>query len=309
MDSLSPPETTRILAPFGYVRIVDFVGGLDMGKVVCSGRYSQSLSPCIDFDVHLGLISEEISESYRSRMFRRGQYLGHHVGIPGEVACTADLLQIRLLTCAVDAYRKVFWNYALKILLTIRAIQAGALHLKCVTVANSQSQGALLVGRGGSGKSTLACKLARVGLHTLGNTHAIISAARAWALPTWVRERDGETDRYSTMPMPPVSNDCELRAIVIVNHNANGDCFVDRCAVSQVLGFLRQFACAIGAYDLKEDIADVAGDFNSASGALASANASLDLLVASVPVYFLSVDAYQTASFQRASAFMLELLE
>lgn len=199
-------------------------------------------------------------QTYREEMLGKGIYAGHHRGKPISASVSAHEMCVYIGDLDVTIFNKFIWNFSLKYILTVMALQAGGLHLKGTSLLH-EGKAILLLGRGGSGKTTLSRYLQNKGVVCLGNTHAILKNNTLWALNTWVRIRGHEgEERYELIPQV-LSQDAQLERILIVDHNKEGRFEMRAMNRDRAKAFLTYFSGATGNYDLKEEIADSCDEF------------------------------------------------
>lgn len=291
--------------PFGPLSIesaddcffdIPVLGNLTYNKILSSKRYDISLGSAITSGV----------ENYRQKMFLKGLYLGHHLGPTGSMCADHESIKIKLESDDANDYRKVLWNYALKVYLSISALEAGAIHLKATTLIDSQGMATLLIGRGGSGKSVLAKELANHGFIFVGNTHALVKDGRVWAINSWTRSRSGSTELYLPPCDQTLQGDAEIKRIVLIEHNQCGKFTLNTLAISEVLAFSIHYVLATGAYDLKEDLSDIFGQSARFMQLASLELLQLEALLGSIGVYSLSSDIFNENSRNSAISFFKE---
>lgn len=286
----APWAWRELHTPLGSLRIECGIDGFFDTQVIDSLTYTQ-LACERSFQITLGdSIRHEMPDVYRRAMFARGIYLGHNLGPRGDVAASANNIAVNLLDADVSSYRRALWAYAIKVYLSVVSLAEGLLHVKGATVLDGHGRATLLSGRGQGGKSTLATELALHDFHLAGNTHAIIGDRHVWAINGWTRIRVGSEESYIP-PLPPQSaGDGPLRRVVLVDHNTRGDFICLRLDPARALGFCMQFVAATGAYDLKEDLADIWGGWSSIESHFAAELAAMQECLRACPIYYLSAD-------------------
>jgi hypothetical protein len=284
------PWWLELRSPLGPLRIECAVDGFFDTKVIDSLAYS--CVPC-QRPFNIGLdraIPPGAPDAYRRAMFSRGIHLGHNLGPPGDVVATESSIAIQLPDADARSYRMVLWGYAIKIYLSAVALAEGILHVKGATVFNGDGGATLLIGRGRGGKSTLAAQLTHHGFQLAGNTHALIRDRHVWAINSWARIRDGTRESY-VPPLPPQGRgDGPLKNVVLVDHNERGDFLCKRLDPGSALAFCMQFVAATAAYDLKEDLADIWGEWGSVQRNFSVEYDAMRELLRTCPIYYLSAD-------------------
>ncbi len=210
------------------------------------------------------------ARGYRSERLYAGHYLGHHWGPP--------VLELRSgareRAYIGEQVERVFWCFFLKYVLTAHHLPAGVLHLKAAAVEVG-ARGWLLLGRGGAGKTHAALALCRRGARLVSNTHCLLDGLRVYGLSTAVRLRAQDGERLVPAEKVPVrwADATVVRGLVFLDGRARAAAF-QPLAAPEAFAFALEFAAAVNNYDLKEDLADDAGDV-AASAALFRREAEL----------------------------------
>lgn len=293
---MSEAVHSKLTLPFGHLAVSAHSGRIRLADVIARVEYEQEL-PGLPYELVLGETPAHPPRCYRESMLARGVYLGHHFGSPVAASIERDRMTLKVSDSSPAAYNRIIWTYVVKVLLTIGALNADAVHVKAATVEDGAGNCLLLVGRGQSGKSTLAKTLERWGgWRILGNTHAVAREAWVWGVPTWTRWRNPEGSESYLAANGESPGDALLRGICIVEHNKAGRFEAIEVDASRWIGFLRNYVCAIGAYDLKEDLFD--WDIEGMSGfeRLQLAYDLFDAFTKSAPLYHVSADVLESES-------------
>ncbi|MFF2154596.1 hypothetical protein ACFVVQ_04715 [Paenibacillus chitinolyticus] len=281
----------KVSMPFGWLHITS-ANPLQLGEeILRSESYSHRFADN-RYELNLNAGQEDLEVgSYRSQMAQKGIYLGHHIGEPAQIASRGKEVSLRFRPDAFEVYQKLFWSYAVKLILTVSALNAQALHLKASTLF-WKGKAILLIGRGGSGKTTLARFLESIGFEFRGNTHALVKEGHVWAINTWRRLREGNTQQYEMFSIPGFY-DAPLEGVFVVDHNTKGEFtarVLDNTASS---AFLTYFSAAAGNYDLKEDLTDLHHSLPSFEERIQYLKEEYSLIqqfVGSNPIHYLSAD-------------------
>lgn len=281
----------RVSMPFGWLHISS-ANPLQLGEeILRSESYSHRFAND-RYDLNLNVGQEELDvRSYRSQMAQRGVYLGHHMGEPVQIAANDKEVSLRYRPDAFEVYQKLVWSYALKLILTASALNAQALHLKASTLF-WRGKAILLIGRGGSGKTTLARFLESTGFEFRGNTHALVKEGHVWAINTWRRLREGNTQHYEMFSIPGCY-DAPLDGVFVIDHNTKGEFTAKVLDNAVSSAFLTYFSAATGNYDLKEDLTDLHCSlpcFEDRIQNLSKEYSLIQQFVRSNPIHYLSAD-------------------
>jgi hypothetical protein len=246
--------------PFGRIILDDRTGGVRLDHIFGHASYAQLLSDD-DYRVTLGAELTQVgSRNYREMQFRKGLYLGHHVGPSGILMVENGRIFMTLPGASASGYEKVIWQFFTKFYLSYMSFKTGAAHVKCAVLFDRNGSAVLLFGRGGSGKSTLAHFLRDRGLIFAGNTHAILKGGRVWALNTWRRVRFNASEYYDPPArFIPILHG-EVKRLVITSHNKDGRYRHNVLDSRRAYCYLQIFGLATTAYDLKEDLYDGLGE-------------------------------------------------
>lgn len=227
---------------------------IDIGRVLQQPLYDPSfIDSAGSFRIRFNC-GIDPDDSYRGRQMRRGIYLGHHLGPPADFTYEREGVAITLAPQDASHYLGIFWHYGLKFALSVCAAMLRAAHIKGVCIANAAGEGVVICGRGGVGKTTLADALCGDGYALVGNTHVVVKAGHAWAVPTWIRDRSRPADDPYRPPAQAARHDFNLKAVLVLS-GRRGRLF-ERVPFSKTRGVLLAWAHATGAYDLKEDLLD-----------------------------------------------------
>src|SRR5260370_32437435 len=175
----------------------------------------------------------------------------------------------------------LFWSFFLKYALTAHHLSVGVLHVKAAAVALG-GRALLLIGRSHSGKTELALALARAGA-LLANTHCLVDDRLVEGVATAIRVRDGGGERFLT-PSELVDISWEPRptpigALAFLDPMRPAG-WVDELSHAAALATAHEFAAAVNNWDLKEDLADMAGSLPAAAALFARERTLLESLVA-----------------------------
>lgn len=297
--------SSELVSPFGTLEIDSSIEGFNSSAILGSFAYSRLVSN-YNFTVRLGYRVQDMQDNnYRAEMFRRGLYLGHHMGPRGSLYIGEGELETCLEDVRKEAYDVVFWSFCVKMYLSLLAMRSRTLHLKATALQNiDNGKITLLVGRGGSGKTTLAHCLNKADFRILGNTHAIVDDDHVWTVNSWTRSRTAA----GTVYLPPKDNelvgDGTLERIVIVDHNVRGEFVCNELAKRSALGFFSQFVWATGTYDLKEDLCDLLSP-RAIVPFLQEELVRLEQLTERIPTWYLSSDIYSEGSLEKTRRFFL----
>ncbi|GAA3112120.1 FomB family phosphonate monophosphate kinase [Streptosporangium carneum] len=242
---------------------------------------------CIDlgrdgFDVEE--LAGHADRSLRAKRFRTGYYLNHVFGEPAY-----------LITEGTRSYvfghrlERTVWPYFVKRILTDFAVDNGYLHLKSGAFTLDDGGATLLVGPNGGGKTVFLTQACLNGARFLTNTHLLVRDGVAYGVPSAVRVRRdaffGELiDRHRLtkhvesgdyvagpellFPGRPVDS-APIRNVVITDHNPSGRRGIEEMSPRQAEMFLDQFAFAMNAYGLKDDLmTHCGGDVRRFTGSL-----------------------------------------
>ena len=294
-----------IRTPFGLLAVRSTIEGFDPTRILGTYAYDR----CIARHRYDILLTDEPrpvgGDGYRARMARKGLYIGHHTGRPGEIDPGVDRLTISLPGATADDASMIFWSYAVKIYLGAQALRADTLHLKAATIRNlATGRIDLLVGRGGGGKTKLATTLASVDFCMLGNTHAILAGDRVWALNTWSRIRGDAREYYLPPADPNVLGDGQVGRLIMVDHNRECRHIARRLKASEAGAYLSLYALGLGAYDLKEDLHDIFGSAVRLSELWQAEASSFERAMTRMPCWYLSSDVEDAACRVAAARFL-----
>ncbi|MGQ4516188.1 FomB family phosphonate monophosphate kinase [Streptomyces sp. DW26H14] len=264
---------------------------------------------CVDLDRDEFAVRDLLARAdrtLRAKRFRSGYYLNHIFGDPAH-----------LITDGHRSYvfgrrlERTVWPYFIKRILTDFAVDHGYLHLKAGGFAFDDGGATLLIGPNGGGKTVFLTQACLAGARFLTNTHVLVRAGEAFAVPSAVRVRRAPhlaelIDRHQLTPHLESGDyvaDPELlftgapvdagrvRNIVITDHNPDGHRGFDRITSEQAALFMDQFAFAVTNYGLKDDLlAHYGGDFEKFTGALGTMKRQLTELVDGARCFRANVD-------------------
>ncbi len=229
--------------------------------------------------------------TYREKIVQSGFYIGHHFG---EKSFLKILDTERIIICSDNAERLI-WSVIIKYLLTVYADRQDMLHLKAAALEYG-NRSFLVTGRGGGGKTkfveTLCGRYSDMDI--LSNTHTLVDPSNhAIGVMGNVRIHLQSGDQY-VAPRSLCQRISEGRpiaaAIFWIQHNTGQSCKITRVDPECAFSNLIRFSAAIGNWELKEDIADLSGDFFQMAGFFRREETRMRSLIESVPVFYLNTD-------------------
>lgn len=120
--------------PFGKLVINSKENGNLGENVLGENKYSSKFSN-ESFTINFEKTEDDSKEkNYRQKMFEKGLYLGHHLGLPADLQLGDSEKSIYVKNGNKCNYEKILWSYSLKYILTVMALKNDALHLKGSTI-------------------------------------------------------------------------------------------------------------------------------------------------------------------------------
>lgn len=254
---------------------------------------------CVDLDVDPmdeRALAELADDSTRARRFATGYYRGPYFGPPAHLVTRGSTTY--LFGRRLD---RIVWPYAVKQLLTVFAADTGHLHLKAGGMVGPGGTATLLVGRTGGGKTVFLEEACRAGFTFLTNTHALVKDGTAYGVPSSVRVRqpvDGAVPHLSPgewLADPEklfgaAVDAAPVGAVVVTNYRPGRPRF-EAVDGGTALAFCEQFAEAVSAYGLKDDLLHHAGyDLDAYAAAYRAGTDQLAALCATARCFVASVD-------------------
>ncbi|TDB91384.1 FomB family phosphonate monophosphate kinase [Actinomadura sp. KC216] len=250
----------------------DFAGYSYFTRFVRDGAPSADYwVDCVDLDrtpVDEARLNDLADRTFRGQRFRTGFYLTSYFGAPAYLVSRGSRF-------AVFGRRleKTVWPYFVKHLLTAYAADNGLLHLKAAGFADAGGQGTLLFGRGGAGKTVFLATACAEGGAFLTNTHALLRGRQAHGVPAVMRIRDDacfaplirnagleghlEDNEFKADParlFRTTVDSATVRSLCVVDYRPDRPYGIRELSAAQGHDFLEQFAFAVSAYGLKDDL-------------------------------------------------------
>lgn len=256
-------ETEIIQYPFGEI-VVQSTKILKISDIMGAAEYHDVLAEK-KRKIIFGLDVGHSLRTYRDKMLESGHYLGHHVGEELAMSIVDDNIYVLSASDNEESYKKFFWTYLIKLILTFDAINNDSLHLKGTAIVNPKTSEAILImGRGGSGKTTLCNNIIELtDYFLLSNTHLIVKDNKVWGINSWRRHRDEKhVDYYEKPNENYFGGPYKIKHVFFIDKNDNGVIESFELSSSTSLSCMNYFSAAISNYDLKEDIVDYLGNMN-----------------------------------------------
>ncbi len=241
--------------PFGCLNIYSKTKDIVQG-VLKPTNYIKKFSQD-EYNVYLENEFNDFDNTYRSKQMRKGIYLGHNIGLPCNIKISDKNIYVYSDEFSKEDYKKVFWNFIIKFILTEASIKKHAIHFKGTLIKSPNGKLIVLLGRGGSGKTTIANELINYNYKLLSNTHCIYKEGYIWGIDSWLRIRNHDsTEHYLLNPFQNNTIEGTLDKLVIVEYNNLGNYFEKEINKNEFSNYFKFFSSAIINYDLKEEIFD-----------------------------------------------------
>ncbi|MEV7716498.1 MULTISPECIES: FomB family phosphonate monophosphate kinase [unclassified Streptomyces] len=256
------------------------------------------------------LIEPLVDQGYRADRFRAGSYITHHFGPPAYLVTRGDRIYV-----FGRELERTLWPYFTKRLLTDFAVDHGLVHLKAAAFV--QPQGAtLLFGRQKAGKTVFLTQACAAGARFLSNTHVLTDGETVHGVPSAMRVRKGpgfdqliasgqlekhlEESEYRLDPDLIFGREgiagATVRNLCVIDYNPDRPPCFDEIDAEPFTAFLDLFACAPGAYGLKDDMfAHLDNDFYRYSAAFTEMKQRMSDLVGGARRFHINADMLDPA--------------
>jgi len=263
---------------------------------------------CVDLDhtpVDERTVRRLADDTFRGKRFSSGFYLTSYFGDPAYLVSRGSRFAVfgRKL-------EKTVWPYFVKHILTVFGAEHDMLHLKAAGFTDPEGRGTLLFGRGGAGKTVFLASACGAGMSFLTNTHVLLRGEQAYGVPSSMRIRDDdlfgpfiraggvephlEAGEFVADParlFPHTADSGRVANLCVVDHRKDLPFGVRTLDDDDAYDFLEQFAFAVSAYGLKDDLlAHYGGDFERYVQAYARMKAQLRALVAATRTFHVNMD-------------------
>lgn len=263
---------------------------------------------CVDLDrspLDEQALRNIADQTFRGKRFRSGFYLTSYFGAPAYLVSRGNRFAV-----FGRGLERTVWPYFVKHILTAYGADRRMLHLKAAGFTDPAGRGTLLFGRGGAGKTVFLASACEAGMSFLTNTHVLLRDNQAFGIPSSMRVRDDalfgplirkggleshlEADEFVADPariFSRTADTCTVANLCVVDHRKDLPYGVTRLDDGDAYDFLEQFAFAVSAYGLKDDLlAHYGGDFHQYVRAYARMKAHLRTLVGSTRTFHINMD-------------------
>jgi hypothetical protein len=263
---------------------------------------------CVDLDhspVDEQALHDIADQTFRGKRFRSGFYLTSYFGAPAYLVSRGN----RFAVFGRQLERTV-WPYFIKHILTAYGADRQMLHLKAAGFTDPAGQTTLLFGRGGAGKTVFLASACGTGMSFLTNTHVLLRDTQAFAIPSSMRIRNDalfaplireggldshlEADEFMADParlFPRTTDTGTVTNLCIVDHRKDRPYHMTPLNSDDAYDFLEQFAFAVSAYGLKDDLlAHHNGDFHQYVQSYARMKTQLRTLVDTTRTFHINMD-------------------
>ncbi|MEV7010658.1 FomB family phosphonate monophosphate kinase [Streptosporangium sp. NPDC051022] len=288
--------------------IADFAAYSAFTRFAPEGTGSDYRLTCVDLDSDPraeAILAPLADDTFRAARFRTGFYLTSYFGPPAHL-----ITRGREFFAAGRQLERTVWTYFVKHILTIFSADTSTLHLKAAGFADPSGSATLLFGRGGAGKTVFLASACQAGMSFLTNTHVILDGHRASGIPSAIRVRDdasfgeliragglaphleqGEFQANPTTLFAHSVDEATVRNLCVVDYRPDRPAGIHPIDPERCYDFLEQFAFAVSAYGLKDDLlAFCGGDFDRYTEIYAAMKERLRVLVTQCLLWRVNVD-------------------
>lgn len=249
--------------------------------------------------------------TYREKqMNEKGFYIGHFFG---SRTAFKILGENEIHICTED-YNRILWSYVVKVILTVKCLDKGYLHLKAASVVYADKT-ILVAGRGGSGKTELIKYMSECGAKVITNTHLIVDNGSAMGIKTNIRLRDEAGQDYYVSPDQCFCNTLydknkkKIDYVIWNQFDKNGGDDIALADRNIMCSLMKQFSEAIANWELHEDVFDWYQQDPIVIGEKLIENEKrLKSLIENTENYFFHVDVFSDKGKNKVREFLDRLL-